>query len=179
MLFNDFLVLMLLKMIYFKEICCKSVSSNNTIVPFNFEQKTVLFCLTVFWFSNYASLARGLLSSNKSKLFTYHYYRNVNMWCVARFGTICAILKTRKKTHWGVLILTPSWVFFTFFKMYKWYQVAQRITCYGVSWGWIHELILKLFRSSVIKTCVVQIWEQLCWLHIYKYFVFISNVFRL
>ena len=23
---------------------------------------------------------------------------------------------------------TPPWVFFTFFKLYKWYQIAQRIT---------------------------------------------------
>ena len=25
---------------------------------------------------------------------------------------------------------TPLWVFFTFFKLYKWYQFAQRITYY-------------------------------------------------
>ena len=64
------------------------------------------------------------------------------MWCVSRFGTICAILKNVKNTHKGVLILvelqasacnftkikTPPWVFFIFFKSYKWYQIAQRIT---------------------------------------------------
>ena len=42
-----------------------------------------------------------------------------------------------KNTHGGALILvklqaskinTPPWVFFTFFKLYKWYQIAQRIT---------------------------------------------------
>ena len=47
-----------------------------------------------------------------------------------------------KITHGGVLILvklqaeacnftkiyTPPWVFFTFFKLYKWYQMAQRTT---------------------------------------------------
>ena len=44
-------------------------------------------------------------------------------------------LKNVKNIHWGVLILlnftkinTPPWVFFTFFKLYKWYQIAQRIT---------------------------------------------------
>ena len=45
-------------------------------------------------------------------------------------------LKNIKNTHGGVLILvklqakinTPSWVFFTFFKLYKWYQIAQRTT---------------------------------------------------
>ena len=40
-----------------------------------------------------------------------------------------------KNTHGGVLILenftkidTPPWVFFTFFKLYKYYQIAQRIS---------------------------------------------------
>ena len=51
-------------------------------------------------------------------------------------------LKNVKNTHGGVLILiklqakacnftkinTPPWVFFTFFKLYKWYQIAQRTT---------------------------------------------------
>ena len=42
-------------------------------------------------------------------------------------------LKNVKKTHGGVLLLvtksnTPPWVFFTFFKLYKCYQIAQHIT---------------------------------------------------
>ena len=51
-------------------------------------------------------------------------------------------LKNVKNTHGGVLILvklqalacnftkinTPPWVFFTFFELYKWYQIAQCIT---------------------------------------------------
>ena len=51
-------------------------------------------------------------------------------------------LKNVKNTHRGVLnlvklqasacnftkIITPPWVFFTFFKLCKWYQIAQRIT---------------------------------------------------
>ena len=44
--------------------------------------------------------------------------------------------KTVKNTHGGVLLLvklqakinTPPWVFFTFFKLYKWYQIAQSIS---------------------------------------------------
>ena len=50
--------------------------------------------------------------------------------------------KKRKKTHGGVLLLvklqvlacnftkknTPPWVFFMFFKLYKWYEVEQRTT---------------------------------------------------
>ena len=56
-------------------------------------------------------------------------------------------LKNVKNTHGGVLILvnlqaeaynftkinTPSWLFFTFFKLYKWHQIAQCIT-YGQTW---------------------------------------------
>ena len=44
--------------------------------------------------------------------------------------------KNVKNTHGGVLISacnftkinTPPWLFFTFLKLYKWYQIAQRIT---------------------------------------------------
>ena len=50
---------------------------------------------------------------------------------------LCAIwyhlhnLKNVKNAHGGVLLLvsnTPPWVFFTLFKLYKWYQIAQRTT---------------------------------------------------
>ena len=63
---------------------------------------------------------------------------------------LCAIwyhlydLKNVKNTHGGELLLvklqaaacnytkgnTPPWVFFTFFELYKWYQIAQHITFY-------------------------------------------------
>ena len=35
--------------------------------------------------------------------------------------------KKREKHPWRS-VNTPPWVFFTFFKLYKWYQIAQRIT---------------------------------------------------
>ena len=48
-----------------------------------------------------------------------------------------AQFKTVKSTHGGVLVLVTmrayftksntSWLFFTFVKLYKWYQIAQRI----------------------------------------------------
>ena len=60
---------------------------------------------------------------------------------VARFGTICNF-KNVKNTHGGVLHLvklqaeasnftnsdTPPWMFFTFSKLYKWYQIAQSVS---------------------------------------------------
>ena len=54
------------------------------------------------------------------------------MSCFAQFGTTCTIFKNVKNTHGGALLLvksnTPPWVFYTFFKLYKWYQIAQNIT---------------------------------------------------
>ena len=54
-------------------------------------------------------------------------------------------LKNVKKTPGGVLLLVklqaescnftksdiPPWVFFTFFKLYEWFQIAQSTTFYG------------------------------------------------
>ena len=59
-------------------------------------------------------------------------------------------LKNVKNTPGGVLILvklqasakinTPPWVLFTFLKLYKWYQIAQRTT-YQVKESGYHILI--------------------------------------
>ena len=63
----------------------------------------------------------------------FHLDISIYLWCVGRFGTICLILK-RCKTPMEdsacklAKINTPPWVFFTFFKLYKWYQIAQCIT---------------------------------------------------
>ena len=76
-------------------------------------------------------------------------------------------LKNVKNTHKGVLILvklqseaynftkinTPSWVFFTYFKLYKWYHIAQRTTYLSIvqslalSSSQIHY---KMLRNNII-----------------------------
>ena len=87
-------------------------------------------------------------------LISFCFLKKFPLWAVAFSGwkrnneTFCTIwyyfhnVKNVKNTHWGVLLLvrlqasaytftksnTPSWVFFTFFKLYKWYQIAQSIT---------------------------------------------------
>ena len=83
-----------------------------------------------------------------------------------QFATFCAIgyhlynFKNLKNTHGGVLLLvklqaesfiftksnTPPWVFFTFFKLYRWYQIAQRIT----------------FGKKVIKKVIGKILQNSC-----------------
>ena len=55
-----------------------------------------------------------------------------HMWCVARFSTnlkygeVLLLVKFTKSN-------TPPWVFFTFFKVYECYQIAQRTSymCYS------------------------------------------------
>ena len=45
------------------------------------------------------------------------------MRCFARFGSICTIF--------GIKSNTPPWALFTFFRLYKWYQIAQRTTYFA------------------------------------------------
>ena len=49
---------------------------------------------------------------------------------------------------------TPSWVFFTFFKLYKWYQTAQRNTYI--------QTFLKMIGFSSNLTCLVQLLKVAC-----------------
>ena len=56
------------------------------------------------------------------------------MFCVMQYH-LYNLKKNVKNTHEGVLLLvkikafsTPTWVFFTFLKFYKWYQIMQNIT---------------------------------------------------
>ena len=63
-----------------------------------------------------------------------------HLWCVARFGALRDLVrfvqfKEREKHSRRSVnscnftkINTPPWVFLTFFKLHKWYQIAQRIT---------------------------------------------------
>ena len=69
-------------------------------------------------------------------------------------------LKNVKNTHGGVLLLftkgsTPPWVFYTFFKLYKWYQIAQNIPYKFM----IFEAV-ELFEgcdTSVAASCIMLI----------------------
>ena len=82
------------------------------------------------------------------------------------YVAFCAIwyhlynLKNLKNSHGGVLLLvnftksnTPPWVFFTFLKLYKWYQIAQSVTYYVMR---SFKISLKRARkTSFIKTKIL------------------------
>ena len=58
------------------------------------------------------------------------HFKNTNEIRFAQFGAICTILKTWKRPIEACYTQrnTPPWVFYTFFKLHKWYQIAQNIT---------------------------------------------------
>ena len=60
------------------------------------------------------------------------YYVNTSYICDALRDLVPFVsFKNVKNTHGGVTkINTPPWVVFTFLKLYKWYQIAQRTTNY-------------------------------------------------
>ena len=75
-------------------------------------------------------------------------------------------LKNVKNTHGGVLILVkllasacnctkinnPSRVFFTFFKLCKWYQIAQRIIYANEDQSFDSELVIASFNKESLFT---------------------------
>ena len=95
------------------------------------------------------------------KFYSVHYCILYHTWCIARFGSICTISKNVKNTHGGVLILacnltkinTPRWVFFTFFRLYKWYQIAQQIKYSLDSFKFLFWLTWFYVRSWGSNTC--------------------------
>ena len=89
-------------------------------------------------------------------------------------------LKDLKSTHGGVLLLVtdkacnftkcniPPWVFFTFLKLYKWYQIAQIISFNEFSsrkaWSVLLFYISVLVEVSVVLICFIGVvsWSTVC-----------------
>ena len=94
------------------------------------------------------------------------------------YETLCAIwyhfynLKTVKNTYGGVLLLikllasacnftksnTPPWLFFTFFKLYKWYKIAKGIT-------YIHHKLINIKRFLIVTCFFFSQWFSNVWSH--------------
>ena len=47
-------------------------------------------------------------------------------------GGVLILVKLQAKAYNFIKINTPTWVFFTFFELYKWYLIAQRTTYYSI-----------------------------------------------
>ena len=56
----------------------------------------------------------------------YHLYNVKNV--KNSHGRVLILVKLQAKACSFIKINTPPWVFFTFFKLYKWYQIVQRTT---------------------------------------------------
>ena len=56
----------------------------------------------------------------------YHFYNLINVKNTR--GGVLLLLKMQAKACNFTKINTPSWVFSTFFELYKWYQITQRIS---------------------------------------------------
>ena len=104
-------------------------------------------------------------------------------------------LKNMKSTHGGVLILvkmqaeswnftkinTPPWAFSVFLKLYKWYQIAQRIT-YGYfikvhRWISVNFTLHKelFFLSTMITDLPTVTDKHESFYNIYQYSIFHIN----
>ena len=72
----------------------------------------------------------------------------------------CAQFKNVANTHGGVLFTksnTPAWVFFTFFKLYKWYQIAQ-----SISYVFRSLIIMRKFFSASFSNWKTVLLEKIC-----------------
>ena len=116
--------------------------------------------------------------SHSWKFRKYHY-----RWRRQVYETLCVILyhfcnlKNVKNTHGRVLLLlklqsekrnTPPWMFLHFFKLYKWYEIAQSIIYFGCSAylflfiAWlkrsvasmnVHESSCNITKNFMLPTC--------------------------
>ena len=73
-------------------------------------------------------------------------------------------------------VATPPWVFFTFFKLYIWYQIAQRITCLSHRYLSIYLIVLDIISS---KTCSIVFNNFFCFLCCECFELFICYVWFL
>ena len=134
--------------------------------------------------------------------------KNQNYVSIIIFVMRCAIshhsynLKNVKNTHGGVLILvkliklvkakarnftkinSPQWVFFTFFKLYEWYEMAQRIIFNKFN----ILMILKfsfIFQYRIFYNISADYWILILWdetnknSHILKIFTTPRGVFKI
>ena len=101
----------------------------------------VLRFVSILTNSVYGSTGKKDLHKHAKKSADHLSNRKSYLWCVCTIWDYLCNFKNVKNIHGGVLILvklqasscnfskinTPPWVFFTFFKLHKWYQIAQRI----------------------------------------------------
>ena len=83
----------------------------------------------------------------------FYYLKNVKNTC----GGELLLVKLKAKSCNSIKSKTPPYVFFTYFKVYKWYQISQSVSCEGLtnSCFWIKFLTTFKFVQSIIAICLV------------------------
>ena len=76
-----------------------------------------------------------------------HQWKSVNSSIVAGWGVL-TLLKLQPKTCKFTKINIPRWAFFTFFKLYKWYQIAQHIA-YFIFKVDLTQILLSRFPVNI------------------------------
>ena len=93
--------------------------------------------------NTFEALQKKASENLSTQLFPHQKLDCRNECCYVLYETLCAIwhhlhnLKNVENTHGGVVLIafkfnksnTLPWVFFSVFKLYKWYQIVQSITC--------------------------------------------------
>ena len=64
----------------------------------------------------------------------------------------------------------PPWVFFTFFKLYKWYQIKQNITIF------IYVLVFHTKCQLIFTKCNTSPWVFFRFLKLYKWYQIAQNI---
>ena len=112
----------------------------------------------------------------------------LGIWCFIILFFTCVIFWSHLLVKWSEVTIhnlacnftkinTPLWVFFTFFKLYKWYQIAQRTTdnlgkqlfqaiCSKYIFRLLHTLKFHLFSAKlnmmvkVVKLLTGVLWKS-------------------
>ena len=151
----------------------KKISSKLTENSYNFVYFSKIQGLSLQFF----------LEKTPSQFLSYEFWEMFFQSGLKEFSIyICDVLRDlvpfvqfqkREKHRWRSVTFTPPSVFFTFLKLYIWYQIAQNITYFWFHWDWgckclrflsilrplcrssCHVCILSVLRMMIINVTVL------------------------
>ena len=89
------------------------------------------------------------------------------LWCFMRFGKKRE--KPMEECHFHLSSI-PPWVFFTFFKLYKWHQIKQNITIFR------DRLVFHTKCQLIFTKCNTPPWVFFRFFKLYKWYQIAQNI---